>query len=91
MYSRSIRSLLKRFSTTGKVPGTGQATHVLFSADGDFWCDYDVSISAVPPAANVTNGQSPELNPTMRAISDVTTLYLMAASTVNVTLMFAKA
>jgi len=63
------------------------ASQVLFAANGDFWVNYDIGLSAVP-SANIVDGTAPEFKPTFRLISDVTTIYLIAPQNCLVSMMF---
>jgi hypothetical protein len=63
-----------------------KASHVVFSANNDFYVNYDAT--AAVPGADVTDGSAAELNPTVRLVSDVTTLHLIAPASTIVTMTF---
>ncbi len=64
------------------------AQHVLFSATGDFFAKFGASgVAAAVPAADVTNGSAPELNPAARRVPDgATHVALVAPAACTVTL-----
>lgn len=56
--------------------------YIVFSADGDFYVDYqgsasiastpyETNVTAAIPAGDITDGTSPELNPTVRFVGGV--------------------
>jgi hypothetical protein len=71
------------------APASAQAKYVLFSGNADFFVAYDQTIaSGTIPAATSTAGTSPELNPTMRIVSDVTNINIVAGANTIVTMMW---
>ena len=72
---------------THTVP-TG-ATVVLFSSTGDFWVDFSGATAAIP-AADVTDGSSPELNPVAREVTSGGTFSMISAAAQAVSLSFYK-
>ena len=67
------------------------ARFVLFSADGDFYCKIaPASTAAAIPAADVTDGTAPELNPAMRYIGEQEFISLIAPAATVVTMQFFK-
>lgn len=65
------------------------ARFVLFSADGDFYCKIaPASTAAAVPAADVTDGTAPELNPSMRYIGEQEFISLIATAATVVTMQF---
>jgi len=70
-------------STTGL-----KAQYVVFSATADFYVQTDGTTAAVP-AADITNGTSPELNPTVYLLgSAVTEIDIISPEACIVTLSF---
>lgn len=57
-----------------------KAQYVIFSANCDFWVTTDGTTAAIP-AADISDGTSPELNPTQYILGgSVTTLSLISAT-----------
>lgn len=79
------RVLAANTNETHTVP-TG-ANFVIFSANSDFYASYDGD-DAVVPGADVTNGTSNELNPTVRYIQGVTEIDLISPTACIVTMAF---
>ena len=76
--------------TYNDVTGTARRPlKAVFSANGDFWANYDISIAAIP-SADITDGTAPEFKPTVRLIDDVTTLHLMAPANCLVSILFSS-
>jgi hypothetical protein len=74
--------------TFNDVTGTARRPlKAVFSANCDFWANYDISIAAIP-SADITDGTAPEFKPTVRLIDDVTTLHLMAPANCLVSILF---
>ena len=74
---------------TAQGTSTAQASKVIFAGSGgDFWTNYDITIAAAPPSANITDGTAPECNPTVRNIQDVTNIHLMAAQNMTLSMTF---
>jgi len=65
------------------------ATMVLFSSTGDFWVDFHGATAAIP-AADVTDGSSPELNPVARAVTAGGTFSMISAAAQAVSMSFYK-
>lgn len=63
------------------------ALKAFFAANGDFWVNYDITISAIP-SADITDGTAPEFKPVVRWIDDVTTLHFMAPAATLVSILF---
>lgn len=63
-----------------------KAAIVLFSANADFWADYDNT--AIVPSSNITDGTSPELNPTLRRLNNVSNISLISASAAKIQISF---
>lgn len=63
-----------------------RASIVLFSADADFWADYDST--AIVPSVSITNGTSPELNPTLRRLNNVSNISLISTSAAKIQISF---
>lgn len=62
-----------------------KASYVNFSSNCDFYANY--TTTAAIPAADIADGTSPELNPTVRYIgSSVTTISVISASPCIITL-----
>lgn len=60
---------------------------VVFSSTSDFYVNY--TTTAAIPAADITNGSAPELNPSARILpSSVTTLSLISPTSCTVTMAF---
>ncbi len=64
------------------------ATKVLFSANGDFYCQIGSSASAAIAAADVTDGSGSELNPVAREVLPAETISLIAPAACMVTMAF---
>jgi hypothetical protein len=65
------------------------ARFVLFSATTDFYCKIaPASTAAAIPAADVTDGTAPELNPTMRYIAEQEFISLISPAASVVTMQF---
>lgn len=62
------------------------ARFVVFSSDGDFYVRYNGT--AAIPGADVTDGTSAEINPTVRNLSGVTSISLIASATRVVSMAF---
>lgn len=69
------------------APATAVAKYVLFSGNADFFVSYDQANAAIPSSSS-TAGTSPELNPTMRIINDVTNINIVAGGACIVTMMW---
>jgi hypothetical protein len=54
------------------------AAHVVLSANGDFYANYDAT--ATVPGSAILDGSSAELNPVIRRINDVAILHLISPS-----------
>jgi hypothetical protein len=54
------------------------AAHVVFSANGDFYANYDLTASV--PSSAILDGSSAELNPVVRRINDVAVIHLISPS-----------
>jgi hypothetical protein len=70
-----------------ETAGTTPATRAFFASNGDFWANYDITITAIP-AADITDGTAPEFKPAVRLVSDVTTIHLMAPAACLVSILF---
>ena len=79
-----IRVLATDTAESHTVP-TG-ARYVLFSATADFWVKFDGA--AIVPAADVTDGSGPVLNPSLRALDGATAIGLKAATNCTVCMEF---
>ena len=64
------------------------AKMVLFSATGDFYCDIGSAASASIPAADVTDGSAPEINPVARGVVAGETISLIAPTSCRVMMAF---
>lgn len=69
-----------------EVTVPADARFARFAATGDFYAAYD-AVAAVP-AASVTDGTAPELNPDFRVVDGVTTISLIAPAAAVVTVSF---
>jgi hypothetical protein len=71
------------------VPPAG-ANFVLFQASGgnDFYALFGVASGLAVPAANITDGTAPELNPLLRQLKGTGHIGLIAVVACNVTLAF---
>ncbi len=58
----------------------------VFSANGDFYVRYDGSAATVPTGAIAAS--TVDLNPSVRDVSDATTLNIIAPATTKITLAF---
>jgi hypothetical protein len=58
----------------------------IFSANGDFYVSYDTEAAAVP--TGIIEAGNVDLNPSVRDVSDVTELNLIAPATTKITLAF---
>lgn len=67
------------------VPET--AKYALFASSGDFYVNYS-AVAAVP--GDVTDGSAAELNPTMRYVTGINSISLVAPSDCNVTVSYYK-
>lgn len=81
--------------TAESVTPPAKAKRVVFSADGDFYARMDGTAAAVP-AADVSDGSAPELNPGVRNISydnsnNPVAISLVSSAARIVTLMFYQA
>lgn len=57
------------------------ASCIFFSANCDFWADYDPGSGSIAvPGASITDGSAPELNPAVAIVDDVTTIYLISTA-----------
>ena len=68
------------------VPALAKA--VLFSAIGDFYCLIGPSASASVPAADITDGSAPELNPVAREVVAGETISLIASAGCRIMMAF---
>lgn len=59
---------------------------VVFSANGDFYVRYDGSDAVIPTGS--INADTVELNPSVRDVSAITELNIIAAATTKITLAF---
>jgi hypothetical protein len=75
-------------ATTFQAPTL--AKYVLFSANGDFYCQInETSVAATVPVASTTDGTASELNPAMRQLPiNQAYISLIAAVDTIVTAMF---
>ena len=74
-------------ATTNQAVTLPADAHVCtFSANGDFYVRYDGSAAVVPTGA--INADTVDLNPSVRDVSDVTTLNIVAPATTKITLAF---
>lgn len=62
------------------------ANFVIFSSTGDFFAKYDGA--ATVPAADITDGTAPELNPIARLMDGGTSISLIASAATTVTLSY---
>lgn len=78
-------SLSAGVAESAPVPNTAQ--YALFAATGDFYVGYGTTV-AIP--ADILDGSSPELNPTMRYIAGFPYLSLIAPADCKVTVSYFK-
>lgn len=64
------------------------ANWVVFSSDSDFYAKFGTNPTAAIPAADVTDGTSSVLNPTVRYVNGVAKISLIAAIATVVTMEF---
>ncbi len=61
------------------------ARFALFSCTGDFYVDFAGTLAAVP-AANITDGSAPELNPAVRSVEGYTSFKVIASDAAVLTI-----
>jgi hypothetical protein len=67
-----------------------KAKKVIFSANGDFYCQIGASASAAVPTVDVTDGSGSELNPVAREVVPAETISLIAPAACIITMAFYK-
>lgn len=63
------------------------ARFALFSCNNDFYVDFQGGTAAVP-AANVTNGSAPELNPAVRGIEGLSSFSVISPDAAILTISY---
>lgn len=82
-----IQARVLAASTAESITVPTNATFVAFSANCDFYVSYD-SDTAVVPGADVDDGTSNELNPTVRYIAGLSSLSVISPTTCVITAAF---
>lgn len=91
---RNMRVLAAGTAETETVPTVDniKPTKVMFSATGDIYVAYtpngDSTVVATIPAADVTDGSAPEINPYLRTIADFDKISIIAPVACNVTISY---
>lgn len=86
-YPGYIQARVLAASTAESITVPTNATFVVFSANCDFYVSYDAD-TAVVPSADVDDGTSNELNPTVRYVGGLTTLSVISATACILTASF---
>ena len=84
--SDSIQNIVLSAGVMKSVTVPTGANVVLFGANGNFFCKFDAAV--VVPAVDITDGSGGEINPSIRSIPGVTTINIISASNIIVTLSF---
>ena len=89
-----VKALSANTEATVTVPtfvtaagGTNPATRAFFACNGDFWANYDITLSAIP-SADIVDGTAPEFKPQVRLITDVLVIHLIAPSACLLSILF---
>ena len=62
------------------------ANMALFSSTGNFYCKFGATVAV--PVADVTDGSGGELNPTIRVVTNITTIHMIASNDCIITIAF---
>lgn len=85
--ARSLAANTAESITVPAVAASSTARYALFSCTGDFYANYTTT-ATVPGDTAITDATASELNPTMRFVSGVTTISVIAPSACILTVSF---
>jgi D-arabinose 1-dehydrogenase-like Zn-dependent alcohol dehydrogenase len=86
--ARYVNARVLAASTAESLAVPAGARYVLLTANADFWADF--TTTAAIPATDITDGSSPLLNPSLRALEGTTTISVISATVCIVTAEFYK-
>ena len=85
--SDTVHSYVLVAATAQSVTIPVGATAMAFASTGNFYANLRGAV-AIVPSVNITNGTSPELNPTVRSTAGLSTISIISAATPTVTISF---